>query len=239
MVVSFVCVWIWQDGLASQSAMLMRLFVAQKLSLRTRKLLQLGEWGMRIWNEWSSSRTVTDRSGVVPLATPLTEMSPTDLAYWMGNFVLEVRKRDGKPYPPKYLYALVCCFKRFCEHNRMYGINPLCPSDVAFGDFRATLDAEIKRLHGLGLGTTTKQAQPITPEALLWTSRQLGTHSAKSILNSVYYHNCKVFGLCSIDEHRDLQCSQYTKRLDENGKLYFEYTDFGNKTNRGGLKRGS
>ena len=195
-------------------------------------------WGMRIWNEWSSSRTVTDGSGVVPVTTPLTEISPTDLAYWMGKFVLEVRKRDGKPYPPKSLYALVCCFKRFFEDNGMHGINPLCPSDVAFGDFRATLDAEMKRLHGLGLGTTTKQAQPITPdeEALLWTSRQLGTHSAKSMLNSVYYYNCKVFGLRCIDEHRNLQCSQYMKRLDENGKLYLEYTDFGNKTNRGGLK---
>ena len=34
-----------------------------------------------------------------------------------------------------------------------------------------TLDAEMKCLHGFGLGTSSKQAEPITPdeEALLWT----------------------------------------------------------------------
>ena len=36
------------------------------------------------------------------------------------------------------------------------------------------------------LGTSSKQAEPITPdeESLLWTSGQLGTHSAKALLNT-------------------------------------------------------
>ena len=47
---------------------------------------------------------------------------------------------------------------------------------------------------------------------LLWTSGQFDTHNAKVIHNTVYYYNCKVFGLRSFDEHRNLQCSQYEKR---------------------------
>ena len=57
-----------------------------------------------------------------------------------------------------------------------------------------------------------------------------------SLLNMVYYYNCKVFGLRSNDEHRNLLCAQYEKKVDENGDVYLQYTDFGSKTNRGGLK---
>ena len=47
-------------------------------------------------------------------------MPVNDFAYWLGKFILEVRKRDGHEYPPKSLYALVCCFKRHFEY--MIGI---------------------------------------------------------------------------------------------------------------------
>ena len=196
------------------------------------------EWGVRVWNEWAQSRAAPVTGNISPPSTPLLELSIVDLAYWMGKFVLEVRKKDGTEYPPKSLYALVCCFKRFYEQNGVYDINPLIPSDARFGNFRATLDAEMKRLHGLGLGTTTKKAEPISAdeESLLWTSGQFGTHNANVILNTVYYYNCKVFGLRSFDEHRNLKCSQFDKKVDEGRRVYLEYTDFGSKTNRGGLK---
>ena len=93
----------------------------------------------------------------------------------------------------------------------------------------------MKRLHGQGFGTRSKQAEPITAdeESLLWTYGQLGTHSAAALLNTVYFYNCKVFGLREYDEHRNLKCSQFQKKL---GRVYIEYTDYGSKTNRGGLR---
>ena len=33
-----------------------------------------------------------------------------------------------------------------------------------------------------------------------------------------------------------MQCSQYEKMVDDQGRVYLEYTDYGSKTNRGGLK---
>ncbi len=86
-------------------------------------------------------------------------------------------------------------------------------------------------MHGSGLGTSAKQAERITPdeEAMLWSSRQFGGHDGKALLNTV-------FGLCSYDEHRNLKRAQYSKKVDEKGHVYLEYVDFGNKSNRGGLK---
>ena len=54
--------------------------------------------------------------------------------------------------------------------------------------------------------------------------------------STVYYYNCKVFGLRSYDEHRYLRRTQYQKKVDEQGRVSLEYSDFGCKTNRGGLK---
>ena len=49
--------------------------------------------------------------------------------------------------------------------------------DQGFSEFRRTLDSEMKRLCSLGLGTTVKQAEPITNEEedRLWTQYKLGS----------------------------------------------------------------
>ena len=150
--------------------------------------------------------------------------------------MLEVRKKDERKHPRKSLYALVCYFKYYFKAHGVHNINPLATADNSvFGDFRRMLDVEMKRLHGQGLGATKRTAEPITPdqEALLWSTGQFGAHNGKVMLNTVYYNNCKVFGLRSFDEHRNLQCCQYVKGVDEQGRVYLQYTDFSNKTSRG------
>ena len=49
-------------------------------------------------------------------------------------------------------------------------------------------------------------------------------------------NNCKVFVLRSYDEHRNLKREQFTKKVDEKSRVYMQYTDYGNKGNKGGLK---
>ena len=85
------------------------------------------EWGIRLWSDWSSTRAVTAVEGTsrVCPSTPLLEMPIEDLAYWLGKFVLEVPKQNGKEYPLKMLYCLICCFKRYFEQNGVHDVNPL------------------------------------------------------------------------------------------------------------------
>ena len=61
----------------------------------------------------------------------------------------------------------------------MHIVNPLRVDDSRFGNFRATLDAKMKHLNGRGIGMSSKQAKPLTPDekSLLWTSEQLTAHS--------------------------------------------------------------
>ena len=194
-------------------------------------------WGVCTWKEWSLTREVKEAEGVKNLSTPLLEMKEEDFAYWLTKFILEVRKQNGEQYPPKSLYAFVCSFKRYFEQNGVHHLNPLDTSNALFGNFRSVLDGEMKRLHSLGLGTKVKQAEPITPdeEIRLWKGGQLGTSNARVLLNTVYFYNCKVFGLRSFDEHRNLQCTQFKKEVDPGKHVYMLYTDYGNKANRGGL----
>ena len=103
----------------------------EKVSLAL--LMPSTEWGrgIHLWNKWASFRESGGGSGHVPVTTPVLEMPVTDLSYWMGNFVLKVRKKDGKEYPPKSLYAIVCCFKRFVvfffEQNDVhFNLSTLC-----------------------------------------------------------------------------------------------------------------
>lgn len=69
------------------------------------------DWGIKAWNNWAAVRETTEESASrSPPTTPLLEMPAEDLCYWLGKFVLEMRKQDGKEYPPKSLYYLVTCF---------------------------------------------------------------------------------------------------------------------------------
>ena len=75
---------------------------------------------------------------------------------------------------------------------------------------------------------------PLTRNAYRgYQDNYIGTDSATAPLNTVYLCNCNVFGLRSYDEPSNLKRSQF---LDEKGRVYIEYTDFGNKTNRGSLR---
>ena len=69
----------------------------------------------------------------------------------------------------------------------------------------------MKQLHPSGIGVSRKQAEPITPnkEERLWQSGHLGDGSSQSLFNTVFYYNCKLFGMRAMDEHRSLKCSQF------------------------------
>ena len=65
----------------------------------------------------------------------------------------------------------------------------------------------MKRLQSTGIGSTRKQAEPLTveEEELLWEKGILGGHSPQSLLRTMIFMNGLFFALQSGDEHRNLR----------------------------------
>ncbi|XP_033727613.1 uncharacterized protein LOC117316943 [Pecten maximus] len=88
-----------------------------------------------------------------------------------------------------------------------------------------------------GIGTKKKRSDPIDQddENKLWETGQFGPNSSHSLLNTVFFYNCKLFGLRAMDEHRGLQCDQFVCGSDNTG-TFIQFDGRTSKNIQGGLK---
>ncbi|KAK3107197.1 hypothetical protein FSP39_009112 [Pinctada imbricata] len=186
------------------------------------------KWSTDTFNKWRESRKN------VPY---LKEMNADSLSYWLQRFVLEVRKLDGSEYPPRTLYYIVCGLLRHLRDENIHNMNFLDENDHRFAVFRKVLDARMKELLSKGLGTKVRQADPISPkdEEKIWDERVFGSHSSQALQYTVFFYNCKVFGLRAFDEHRNLECAQFEIGQDGHGQ-FIRFTGRSSKTFKGGLQ---
>ena len=62
-------------------------------------------WSMKVFQEWKYSRS-TDDDGECP--SDLFEVGDADnLNFWVPQFINEVRRADGDPYPPRTIHQLL------------------------------------------------------------------------------------------------------------------------------------
>jgi len=109
-----------------------------------------------------------------------------ELNYWLSILVVEVRKKKdpGSVYPPNTLYQLCCGLQRHMRENDQPDLNVF--TDPAFKHFQDCLDAKMKRLTGMGVGSKVKEAQAFSEqeEIQLWNLGLLGDSSPKVLLDS-------------------------------------------------------
>ncbi len=94
------------------------------------------------------------------LYNEVDKLSDECLIFWLPRFILEVRKKSGAEYPPNSLYQLICGIQREVQKTQPQVNFFSC----LFSDLNRTLDAEMKRLQSLGLGTKVKKAESISLE---------------------------------------------------------------------------
>ncbi|CAG2250785.1 unnamed protein product [Mytilus edulis] len=167
----------------------------------------------------------------------LLQFTANDVNQWLSKFVIETRRKDGKPYPPKTLYLLCVGILRFHRENGVH-MNFLDEKDCVFYDFRRSLSARMTELTKQGIGTTTKQAEAISEEteSTLWEKGLLGSTSSKAIMNTMFFYNSKLFGLRGVDEHRNLSVDQFELGKDQTGSFIL-FKGRANKTYKGGLNQ--
>ena len=157
-------------------------------------------------------------------------MSTNQLQHWLSRFVLEV-------YPPNTLHHLCAGLMRHVRWNGNPSLNIF--QDGEFADFRATLDAEMKRLQAAGVGTKKKQAEILTEEEdLLWEKNLLGAHNPETLLDTVIFYNGLFFALRGGKEHRQLRREPCQIEVVEppNKRPFLRYSEDVSKNHPGGLK---
>ena len=89
------------------------------------------KWAIKICHEWQINRNVKvpvldpggtfkdygDLSKVQSLSTDLANMDANALSYWPSNFVQEVANSEGKVYPARTLYGIICGIRRHLKET--------------------------------------------------------------------------------------------------------------------------
>ena len=187
-----------------------------------------------MWDEWRYHRLVNYQDDI----PEITEIPWPDLAKLLSRFILEIRKKNGDEFPPNTLHHIVSGLQR---HLCLSGQPELdffkCPE---FAEFRADLDAEMKRLQQSGLGSKRRQAEPLTleEEELLWKKGLLGSSNPQTLLDTVLFMSGMYFALRSGAEHRQLRHDPCQIELVERPgeRAYLRYTEDVSKNKPGGLK---
>ena len=198
-----------------------------------KKTRQDTEYCVRVWQEWCEYRQQVCGDQI-----ELMTLQPSQLSHWLTRFMLEVREKDGSEYPPNTLHHLCAGIMRFLRWNGLPTLDVF--KDPEFAEFRASLDAEMKRLQQRGVGTTAKQAEPLSEaeEEVLWEKGLLGDSSPQTLLDTIIFMNGLYFALRSGSEHRALRFSppQITVVEREGERPYLEYREDTSKNHPGGLK---
>jgi len=149
-----------------------------------------------------------------------------------------VRKKDSTEFKPDSLHHIVAGLMRYLRMNGHPSIDFF--GDRDFVTFRSTLDAEMKRIQSLGIGSKKRQAEVLTleEEDILWEKGHLGDATPQKLLDTMIYCNGLYFALRSGKEHRQLRSNPCQIELveKEGERSYLKYTEDVSKNRPGGLK---
>lgn len=150
-------------------------------------------------------------------------------------FIAEVRKENGKEYPPGTIYDLVLMLSLYLE--REHGIDHL--TSPAWPKIRNTLNGIMAEQSTKGLGQSNER-DFVTEEQedYLWKNNFLGDSNPDQLHLTIFFLLGKNFSLRGGSEHRDLvryPTSQIKVTSAGNDKIYLRYQEFKSKTNQGGL----
>ena len=145
-------------------------------------------WAVNMYCSWRSHRLGNGpvceeivRANLDALST----FSQQDFSYALACFVREVKRVDGKDYPPNTLKEIVIMLQMFLHENGLYW--KLLDSD-AFRAFRNILDNTMKQRTAMGLGVRkSSDVISIVQEDKLFRDNILGDDEPKKLLQTVIY----------------------------------------------------
>ena len=164
-----------------------------------------------------------------PISLEVREIRDFDLLeYWLQRFILEIRRKDGQPYPGDILIQIASGIQRHLRLTCNYkNLNLFKSDDSTFSDFRKLLDARMKDFVSMGIGVKKAPSDPIAndDEVSFWSTGVFNMNTSEGLSNACFYYNGKAFGFRGYQEHMDCQADQYELLYDhENKAKYVVYT---------------
>lgn len=201
-------------------------------------------WATAVWRDWARFRNTHD-STIQELGSPIPEdigdfMEFCSMDFWMQRFVHEIRRQDGKPYPPETLKQITAGLQRYLRNEKNMPVNFFKCDDPTFAGFYKALDCRMRELTNEGVGLEKKSASPVlvTDEKQFWDTGVFSMDSDVGLSNAVFYYNGKVFGLRGGNEHIGLLAEQFSFGYDTaNQRKFVKYTPRIRKNAQGGLKQ--
>lgn len=212
-------------------------------------------WAFNVWREWARKRNALEDSFIGPYkGVPLDvgQAGEEELDYWLCKFVMEIRRKDGNPYPPHTLMQIVMGIQRYLRQQA--GKPTICildRSNSTYSNFRSVLDYRIKELTNSGAPAMKSGArsqtfgdagskyaslvkgEPFPPkstrtdeESRDWKEGVMNTDTAQGLLNAVFWHNYTTFGIQYIDDHWNLRAEHFQihGKLDDEEPMVLEFT---------------
>ena len=191
-------------------------------------------WTVKVWQDWTASR----RSLQTEVPPQLDSITNEQLNYWLSQFIVEVKNKNGESYTGGTLYSLCSGVQRYIRGKRAVSSEGEALDiykDPKFVYFRSVFDSVLKNLHKRGIGTSRKQAEVISYELeeSLWSKGVLGDDELQKLVDSFFGLN---LALRSGREHRNLRPDMLELKELCHSNPYILYTECGSKNNPGGLR---
>ena len=197
-------------------------------------------WAVKLFEQWRKHRNRRilrhgNLASAFLISKQLESMSIVELNFALARFIVEVRKTNGAPFPPKTVRQLILLLQmRLHCVGKCYKLL----SDRSFESLQNAVDNVMKRRAEMGLGLETKKAEVIdnNKEEFLWKTGILGSKNPQTLSDTMVFLIGLNFALRSGDEHRSLTRDQLKLCRGESGDEYLLYTEKMSKTNRRGLR---
>ncbi|XP_053184606.1 zinc finger MYM-type protein 2 [Scomber japonicus] len=171
-----------------------------------RSLPLKARYGVNAWKRWalsppdqSDDTKVKDGTKLAPAArskSNLLSLSSEELNVALSQFVREVCRPSGERYSPDSILYLCLGIQ---QHLHSKGRKDDLFSDPCYQQFSEELNKVLKDWQPSVLPDGSLWGR--VEEQSLWSSRQLGEHSAAALLHSLVYLNTKYFGLRTVEQH--------------------------------------